>query len=349
MTKKSNIVVLKFGSSVLRSEDDLPTVVHEIYRWWRDGAQVIGVVSAFGDTTDELMRRAEKICGRHSKSVLPSLLATGESTSAALLTLALKKAGIAARLLDEVQAKLLTVSGSTDAVPVSVDVPKLVRESERAVVVFPGFIGRNESGDKTVLGRGGSDLTALFLAHKLQARCVLIKDVDGLYTGEPGSGVSHLSRFTHASYDTTIRLGGRVVQLKAARFAAANKVPFSIRSIGAEDATEVGSFADRVSVENASAEPLRVALLGCGTVGGGVFERIKALPNLFILTGVGTRTGQRARAASVPDTLITSDLEGLIEEPCAVVVELIGGLDRAASLIERWLSLGRTAGTAKKS
>src|SRR5438552_11445736 len=119
MTEKAEIVVLKFGSSVLRNEDDLPTVVHEIYRWWRHGVQVIAVVSAFGDTTDQLMRRAENICEQPDKSVLPSLLATGEATSSALLTLALNKVGIPARLLDEVQAKLRTVSGATDAVPVS--------------------------------------------------------------------------------------------------------------------------------------------------------------------------------------------------------------------------------------
>jgi homoserine dehydrogenase len=349
MAKKSKIVVLKFGSSVLKSEDDLPTVVHEIYRWWRDGAQVIAVVSAFGDTTNELMRRAEKICARPCKSVLPSLLATGESTSAALLALALKKVGITARLLDEVQVKLRTVSGSTDAVPVAVDVPRLVRESERAVVVLPGFVGRDESGDRTILGRGGSDLTALFLAHQLQARCVLIKDVDGLYTGDPAASVSHMSRFADASYDTAIRLGGRVVQTKAARFAAANKVHFSITSIGAPDETEVGPVADRLGVVNSPLEPLRVALLGCGTVGGGVFERINALPKLFTLTGVGTRTGQRARAASVPDRLITSDLEGLIEGPCDVVIELIGGVDRAASLTEQSLRLGRSVVTANKA
>ena len=348
MEKKSNIVVLKFGSSVLRSEDDLPIVVHEVYRWWRDGAQVIAVVSAFGDTTNALMRRAEKVCARPCKSVLPSLLATGEATAAALLALALKKAGITARLLDEVQVRLRTVSGSTDAVPVSVDVARLVRESARAVVVLPGFVGRNESGDRTVLGRGGSDLTALFLAHRLQARCVLIKDVDGLYTDDPASS-ARPSRFTHASHATAIQIGGRVVQTKAARFAAAHDLHFNITAIGAQNETEVGPFTDRLGRANSANEPLRVALLGCGTVGGGVFERINALPNLFALIGVGTRTGQRARAAGVPDKLITSDLEGLIEKPCDLVIELIGGVGRAASLIERSLRFGRTVVTANKA
>lgn len=349
MEKKSNIVVLKFGSSVLQSEDDLPTVVHEIYRWWRDGAQVIAVVSAFGDTTDALMRRAEKICQRPSKSVLPSLLATGEATAAALLALALEKAGITARLLDEVQVRLRTVSGNTDAIPVSVDVARLVSESQHAVVVFPGFVGRDERGNRTVLGRGGSDLTALFLAHRLQARCVLIKDVDGLYTEDPAWGAARPARFSHASFTTAISLGGRVVQTKAARFAAANNVHFSITAFGARKETQVGRFSDRLDNTTAPSEPLRVALLGCGTVGGGVFERINALPNLFTLTGVGTRTGQRAITVGVPDKLITSDLEGLIGKPCDVVIELIGGLDRAASLIERSLRFGRTVVTANKA
>src|SRR5260370_23832077 len=125
MTNKSKVVVLKFGSSVLRSEEDLPSAVHEIYRWWRDGAQVLAVVSAFGDTTDQLMRRAENVYGKPDKSALATLLATGEATSSALLSLALNKVGIPARLLDEVQAGLRTVGGGIDAVPIAVDAARL--------------------------------------------------------------------------------------------------------------------------------------------------------------------------------------------------------------------------------
>jgi len=349
MTNKSQIVVLKFGSSVLRSEDDLPRAVHEIYRWWRDGAQVIAVVSAFGDTTDQLMRRAERVCEKPDRSVLPSLLATGEATSSALLTLALKKVGISARLLDEVQAKLRTVSGTSDAIPVSVDTARLHGDSKRAVVVFPGFVGRDETGNRTILGRGGSDLTALFLAQQLKARCVLIKDVDGLYTSDPACTTVRASRFVQVGYETAIRLGGPVVQSKAVRFAAANKLRFSITSIGAQSETEVGPFADRLHGSGASLAPLRVALLGCGTVGGGVFERLTALPDLFTVVGVGTRTGVRARAAGVPQELITSDLEGLVEKPCDVVIELIGGTKRAASLMEQSLRLGRKIVSANKA
>jgi homoserine dehydrogenase len=349
VTKKSKVVVLKFGSSVLRNEDDLPRAVHEIYRWWREGAQVIAVVSAFGDTTDQLMRRAERVCEKPDKSVLPSLLATGEATASALLTLALNRVGIGARLLDEVQAKLRTVSGTSDAIPVSVDATRLRGESQRAVVVFPGFVGRDEAGNRTILGRGGSDLTALFLAQQLRAQCVLIKDVDGLYTSDPAWATVRVSRFAQASYDTTIRLGGRVVQNKAVRFAAANKITFSITSTGSQLETEVGPFADRLDRAGSFSEPLRVALLGCGTVGGGVFERLVALPELFTVTGVGTRTAVQARAAGVPAALLTSDLEALVDKPCDVVVELIGGTERAASLIEQALRLGRTVVSANKA
>src|SRR4030095_1816927 len=100
MTNKAQIVVLKFGSSVLRSEKDLPSAVHEIYRWWREGAQVLAVVSAFGDTTDQLLRRAENVHDQPDKSALATLLATGEAASSALLALALNKVGISARLVD---------------------------------------------------------------------------------------------------------------------------------------------------------------------------------------------------------------------------------------------------------
>jgi homoserine dehydrogenase len=341
-------IVLKFGSSVLRNEDDLPSAVHEIYRWWREGAQVIAVVSAFGDTTDQLMRQAEKVCDNPDASVLPSLLATGEATASALLTLALRKVGIPARLFDEVQAKLRTVGGGIDAIPIAVDSSRLLNESRRAVVVLPGFVGRDEAGDQTLLGRGGSDLTALFLAHQLKAHCILVKDVDGIYTSDPACTV-RASRFAEVCYESSIRFGGGVVQAKAVRFAAVNNLRFSITSIGSRTETEVGPFADRLAGSDSRGEPLRVALLGCGTVGGGVYQRLAAMPELFSVTGVGTKTGSRARAAGVPADLITCDLEGLVDQPGDVVIELIGGMTRASFLIEQSLKRGRRVITANKA
>jgi homoserine dehydrogenase len=349
MTHKNKITVLKFGSSVLRSEADLPKVVHEIYRAWREGERVIAVVSAFGDTTDQLLRRAENVCGQPDKSALATLLATGEAASSALLVLALSRAGIPARVFDAAQVGLRTVGGRLDADPIAVDSARLVSESRRSVVVLPGFVGRGESGDTTLLGRGGSDLTALFLAHRLFARCVLVKDVDGLYTSDPAITAVLASRFAQATYETAARVGGSVVQLKAVRFAQANRLPFSITSIGSSKATEVGPFVDMLDDSERALEPLRVALLGCGTVGGGVYQRLAAMPELFTVIGVGTRTGKGPRAAGVPSNLNTSDLEALVERPCDVVVELIGGTKRAAALVESSLRLGRNVITANKA
>ena len=344
-----NIIVLKFGSSVLRSEADLPNAVHEIYRHWREGAQVIAVVSAFGDTTDQLTRRAETLCAEPDRSALATLLATGEAASSALLGLALNRSGISSRVLDPMQAGLRTVGSKLDADPIAVDAARLLAESRRAVVVLPGFVGRGEQGDTTLLGRGGSDFSALFLAHHLRANCILIKDVEGLYTSDPAGQTVRGSRFEQASYETALRLGGSVVQHKAVRFALAHKLRFSITSIGSSKTTEVGPFADRLDISGASLDPIRVALLGCGTVGGGVFERLSAPPELFSVVGVGTRGPGRARAAGVPDSLLTADLEALVEQPCDVVVELIGGIERAAELTERTLRRGINVVSANKA
>src|ERR1051326_4867792 len=144
MTKKNNITVLKFGSSVLRSEADLSSVVHEIYHHWRDGEHVIAVVSAFGDTTDQLLQRAENICERPDKLALATLLATGEAASSALLVLALRRAGIPARVFDAAQVGLRTVGGRLNADPIAVDSARLISESRKSVVVLPGFVGRSE-------------------------------------------------------------------------------------------------------------------------------------------------------------------------------------------------------------
>jgi homoserine dehydrogenase len=349
MTQKSRLVILKFGSSVLRSEDDLPKAVHEIYRHWRDGAQVIAVASAFGNTTDQLMQRAKKVCEHPDESVLPSLLATGEAVASSLLTLALKKVGIPVRLLDEIQAQLRTVGGHTDATPVEVDAARLIDESRRAVVIIPGFVGRDENGESALLGRGGSDLTALFLAHQLEAQCLLVKDVDGLYTSDPAGGLANASRFAEASYETALRLGSQVVQTKALRFAADKKVRFTISSVGSQSQTEVGPFGDRLDGSAFSSPPLRVTLLGCGTVGGGVYQRLAELPTLFEVVGVGSRTSKRALATGVPARLATTDIEELLERDCDVVVELIGTTEYAASLATTALTSRRHFVTANKA
>jgi homoserine dehydrogenase len=247
MTNNAQILVLKFGSSVLRSEADLPEVVQEISRYWARGHQVIAVVSALGETTNALLSRAENICSKPPDAAVAALLATGEAESSALLTLALTRAGIPACVLDATEAGLRTNGSRLDSDLVGVDAVRLIKESSSAVVVLPGFVGRGEQNETTLLGRGGSDLTALFIAQRLKGHCRLVKDVDGLYTSDPADSTVTAFRYTRAAYETAIRVGGRVVQQKAVRFAATHKLSFSISAIGAETLTEIGPFNDQLA------------------------------------------------------------------------------------------------------
>ena len=260
MPNQPKVVVLKFGSSVLRSDEDLPRAVHEIHRWWRTDNKVFAVVSAFGETTDNLTNQAERIGGLSDSSILAKLLATGEAVSAALLGLSLSQFGIPARVLDANQAGLRTANGPLDGHLVSVYSTRLYEAAENSVVVLPGFVGQDEAGETTLLGRGGSDYSALFLAQQLLAECVLLKDVDGLYTSDPSRNSRRAVRFAKVSYDTALRLGGALVQQKAIRFAAEHSLKFRITSIGAKAFTEVGPFSDRLDALETKFEPVeRVA------------------------------------------------------------------------------------------
>ena len=334
MHTDKQIVVLKFGSSVLRDENDLPSAVHEIYRWRREGFQVVAVVSAFGDTTNELTRRAHSVCDQPTDALVAQLLATGEATSSALLGLALSRSGIPACVLDAEQAGLVTDGPTLDADLVSVNTATLVESLRNDVVVLPGFIGKGRSGRTTLLGRGGSDLTALFIGQRLGGVCRLIKDVDGLYTSDPNAGPS-AARFVRVSYATAGRIGGAVVQRKAIDFAERHRLKFTVASLAASRATAVGPYADSIALTDDKTRPLRVTLLGCGTVGGGVYQRLASLPEFFKIVAVGTRN--------------TTSFEALLEDPVDVVVELLGGEEPARTLISKALRFGQHVVTANKA
>jgi homoserine dehydrogenase len=345
----SNITVLKFGSSVLRSDADLPGVVHEIYRYWRRGSQVLVVVSAMGNATDDLQTRAEQLSVEpHAKS-LAALLATGEATSAALLGLALDRAGIPVEILSPRQAGLRTSGPTLDAEPVDLDDQKLRESLATSVVVVSGFVGIDENDEPTLLGRGGSDLTALFLAERLSARCVLLKDVDGLYESDPNDAFVRPHRFARANWRTCIDLGTSVVQSKAVRFAEEHELEFSISALGSRSATLIGGADDEIATEVYDPSPLKVALLGCGTVGGGVYQALSSRARHFEVVGVADRNRDKAIAAGVPVELITDDAHELIERKCDVVVELFGGVTLTHRIVQHAIDLGRHVVTANKA
>ena len=350
MQTENRIIVLKFGSSVLRNERDLSTAVHEIYRWWREGFQVVAVVSALGNTTDELAQRAHSLCDQPDDELVAAILATGEATSSLLMRLALKRSGIPATVLDAEQAGLATDGPILDSNLTSIDRTSVLEVLRNGVVVLPGFVGKGRGGQTTLLGRGGSDLTALFLAQRLGGVCRLIKDIDGLYTSDPNSTTGPpATRFLRVSYATAARVGGVVVQRKAIDFAERHRQRFVVSSVGSSRATEIGPHADTLALSETQVQPLRVALLGCGTVGGGVYQRLAALPEIFNVVGVGTRNVESAIAADVPRGLITTRLEELVAKPVDVVIELLGRQEPARTVISRTLRFGRSVVTANKA
>lgn len=216
--------------------------VREIQYWTSRGHRVIAVVSALGDSTDRLLARARLDADSKGQADEPStaaLLATGEATTVALLGLALAKAGTPASVLDAAAIGLRTEGPLLDSRAVDLDRAAVHRAlARRPVIVVPGFIGRDEFGQTTLLGRGGSDLTALFLAGELFAdQCVLLKDVDGLYDRDPSEDRAGARRYLRANYDDVLKLEGGIVQHKAVRYARDRRTQFTVAAPGRFDGT----------------------------------------------------------------------------------------------------------------
>lgn len=344
-------IVLKFGGSVLRDEADLPLAVHEIYRHWRQGYRVLAVVSAFEGTTDALLARTEKYGPDGNDHAVATLLATGEAVTAALLSSALKRSGVHSKILAPHQVGILTKGDPLDGEIVDANVEAVDQALDGSIVIVSGFVGVNAGGDTTLLGRGGTDLTALYLANELGARCVLVKDVEGLFESNPAASSVRPRRFSTVSYRTTLERGGELVQPKAVEFAAEQGLDFEIASLGSGVATFVGDLEDSFASDVAEElrRPLKVALLGCGVVGFGVYERLRAMPQKFEITGVVNLRRERAVERGIEPTLIRGDAVELIEGDCDVVVELIGGKHAAGQFIRHALSNGKGVVSANKA
>jgi homoserine dehydrogenase len=359
------VVVLKFGGSVLRDEGDVDRAVHEIYRWVRRGERVVAVVSALEGTTDALIARARTYSDAPESlhaGAYATLLATGEQTSAALLGLALDRAGVPVEVLDAASISLRTSGTTIDAFPESIDAAKILSTLERvSVVVLPGFIGRDAEGRTTLLGRGGSDLTALFVAERLIAagssgtRCRLVKDVDGLYEFDPAKacGGEKPGRYTSVHWDGALALDGGIVQHKAVRYAKEKGLEFEVGAALRDDATVVGdletTLTDGGTAPANAPRPLRVVLLGCGTVGLGVYKRLRALGERFEFVEVAVRDVERAAAAGVEPRLLTTDVIGAASRDCDLVIETIGGTSVAYEAVRRALEAGTRVVTANKA
>jgi aspartate kinase len=230
------LVVSKFGGSSVADADRIRRVAGLMARERARGAQVVVVVSAMGDTTDELIGLAAQITDRPDPRELDMLLATGEHQSATLVSMALHALGVDAISLTGPQAGIVT-DGQHGRARIAGIEPRRVRaELERGrVVIVAGFQGMSEAGDgeTTTLGRGGSDTTAVALAARLAAdRCRIYTDVRGIYTADPRL-VAEARQLAVIGYEEMLELahqGASVMQTRAVELGWVNDVEIEVLS-----------------------------------------------------------------------------------------------------------------------
>lgn len=217
------LIVCKFGGSSVAGIDKINKAASRIKSLQAEGYGIVVVVSAMGDTTDELLKLAAGIGNNLNLREMDALLATGEQQSAALLALALDKIGCKAISLTGWQAGVKSNSNYSKAKISGIDKQRMQKElTAGKIVVVAGFQGLSADGDVTTLGRGGSDTSAVAIAASLGAkRCMIFTDVDGVYTADPRI-VKEAQKLPSITYEEMLEmasLGAVIIQPRAVEFA----------------------------------------------------------------------------------------------------------------------------------
>ena len=228
------LVVQKYGGSSVSDIEAMRRVAKRVVATREAGNTVVVVVSAMGDTTDELLDMAGALSAQPPAREMDILLSAGERISMALLAMAVGELGVPARAYTGAQAGVLTDSKYGRASIVGVLPERIARAVQTgAVAIVAGFQGINEVEDTTTLGRGGSDTTAVALAAALNADvCEIYTDVDGLFTADPRI-VPTAKRIESLSSEETLELaahGAKILHLRAVEYARRFGVPLHVRS-----------------------------------------------------------------------------------------------------------------------
>lgn len=228
------LVVQKYGGSSVADAEKIKNVARRIAATRDKGDEVVVVVSAMGDTTDELIQLARQINPRPPERELDLLLSTGEVVSCTLVAMALNYAGYKAVSLTGAQAGIETDTSHSKARILRLEPKRVVRELEKGnIVVVAGFQGVTRDMDVTTLGRGGSDTTAVALAAALKAqRCEIYTDVEGVYTADPRI-VPEARQLKEIGYEEMLELatlGARVMHSRAVELGQLYNVPILVAS-----------------------------------------------------------------------------------------------------------------------
>ena len=342
------VIVLNFGHSVLNSLEDYTQAASEIYRYYRQGNNVVAVTSAQGDQTDVLMAEARRIGPEGDAKNLPELLQLGERRSAALLALALERIGAPA-FVRQARDLGLTAKGSyTEARLTGLDTDQLWADLKaHDIVVMPGFVAIGEKDRAVLLGDGGADLTALYVANQLGVEAVLLKDVNGIYDRDPKQAGPAAQRYSEISWDDATRVAGPLIAPRALGFAKKEEVPFRVGTPGLPSYTRVGT-ATGAMLPAPTPRKMRVAMMGAGVVGGGVFRRLAAHPKLFDLVKIMVRSPDKYIDQGYASDMLTTNFDDLLLAKPDIFIDVSGGIEPALSHTKAMLAKGVHVVSANK-
>ncbi|MGN1318727.1 MAG: aspartate kinase [Lachnospirales bacterium] len=228
------LIVKKFGGSSVANAERIKHVAETIVNSYKEGNQVVVVLSAQGDTTDELIEKAAEINPEASKREMDMLLATGEQQSVALMAMAIDALGYPVISLNAFQCNIISTSNYSNARIKDISTDRINNElAKKNIVIITGFQGINRHLDVTTLGRGGSDTSAVALAAKLGADiCEIYTDVDGVYTCDPRI-VKNAIKLDEITYDEMLELaslGAKVLHNRSVELAKKYNVNLVVRS-----------------------------------------------------------------------------------------------------------------------
>ena len=241
------IIVQKFVGSSVANTDKLFNVCKHITKEKNKGNSVVVVVSAQGDTTDDLIKEENEITEKPNKREHDVLVSVGEQITIAKLAMCLQKQGYEAVSMLGWQVPIITDSNFGDANITKIKTGKILKELKTGkIVIIAGFQGIDSNSNITTLGRGGSDTTAIALASALKAKkCEIFTDVDGVYSEDPNKN-ENATKFDKLTYDKMLEMannGAKVLHNKCVKLAKEKQVKIIVKSTFLEES--VGTVVEK--------------------------------------------------------------------------------------------------------
>ena len=304
---KMGLIVQKFGGTSVADTERLRNVARIITDTYKAGNQVVVVLSAQGDTTDDLIEKAKEINPKGSNREMDMLLSTGEQISVALCAMAIEALGYPVVSLTGWQAGILTDTAAKNARIKKIDTERLEAElDQKRIVIVTGFQGVDRNQNITTLGRGGSDTSAVALAAALEADlCQIYTDVDGVYTADPRhvKGARKLDEVTYNEMLELATLGAQVLHNRSVELAKKYNVKLEVlSSFTGHPGTKVKGVAKRMEKTAVSSvakdkDIARIALVGVPNEVGTSFKVFSLLAQNhinvdIILQGIGHEEGK---------------------------------------------------------